>query len=88
MAAYDGRTGANYIRNLRARNNCDLAEILFLNLRAWQLRGPLRLNQREQLMTRGEISGWSMPDERGLVSSGVALVYREKIEWMRVEFIF
>jgi hypothetical protein len=29
------------------------AEILLLNLRAWQLREPLRLNAREQLMTRG-----------------------------------
>src|SRR6185312_15281235 len=37
------------------------AEILLLNLRAWQLRVPLRLNQRESLVTRGELSGWSVP---------------------------
>src|SRR5437773_6503438 len=35
------------------------AELLLLNLRAWQLRDPLRLNARERLMTRGELTGWS-----------------------------
>jgi hypothetical protein len=44
------------------------AEILFLNLRAWQLREPLRLNAREQLMTRGELTGWSIPIGVGIVS--------------------
>src|SRR5437763_8238704 len=44
------------------------AEILFLNLRAWQLREPLRLNARERLMTRGELTGWSIPVSMGLVS--------------------
>ena len=44
------------------------AEILLLNLRAWQLRGPLRLNLREQLMTRGELMGWSIPMSVGMVS--------------------
>jgi Endosomal/lysosomal potassium channel TMEM175 len=43
-------------------------EILFLNLRAWRLREPLRLNDREKWMTRGEISGWSVPSAVGLVS--------------------
>jgi uncharacterized membrane protein len=43
-------------------------EILFLNLRAWRLREPLRLDDREQWMTRGEISGWSVPAAIGLVS--------------------
>src|SRR5437773_2811775 len=33
------------------------AEILLLNLRAWQLRGPLRLNQWEVVVTGGELSG-------------------------------
>src|SRR5882724_11257396 len=42
------------------------AEILLLNLRAWQLREPLRLNAREQLMTRGELTGWSIPVSVGL----------------------
>src|SRR6266404_9201987 len=36
-------------------------EILLLNLRAWQLREPLRLNLRERLLTRGELMGWSVP---------------------------
>ncbi|PYL85682.1 MAG: hypothetical protein DMF23_03175, partial [Verrucomicrobia bacterium] len=44
------------------------AEILLLNLRAWQLREPLRLNAREQLMTRGELTGWSIPVSVGIVS--------------------
>jgi uncharacterized membrane protein len=44
------------------------AGILLLNLRAWQLREPLRLNAREQLMTRGELSGWSIPIGIGIVS--------------------
>src|SRR5438105_1980392 len=44
------------------------AEILLLNLRAWQLREPLRLNARERLMTRGELTGWSIPMRVGLVS--------------------
>ncbi|MDP9187322.1 MAG: TMEM175 family protein [Verrucomicrobiota bacterium] len=44
------------------------AEILLLYLRAWQLREPLRLNARERLMTRGELTGWSIPVSLGLVS--------------------
>src|SRR5207237_4536759 len=44
------------------------AEILLLNLRAWQLREPLRLNARERLMTRGELTGWSIPVSVGLIS--------------------
>jgi uncharacterized membrane protein len=44
------------------------AEILLLNLRAWQLRAPLRLNARERLMTRGELTGWSIPIFVGMVS--------------------
>src|SRR6266513_2259654 len=44
------------------------AEILLLYLRAWQLREPLRLNARERLMTRGELTGWSIPVCVGLVS--------------------
>ena len=48
-------------------------EILLLNLRAWRLRGPLRLNDREKWMTRGEISGWCVPAAVGLVSLILAL---------------
>src|SRR5881275_2108717 len=44
------------------------AEILLLNLRAWQLHEPLRLNARERLMTRGELTGWSIPLSVGIVS--------------------
>src|SRR5881394_1647442 len=43
-------------------------EILLLNLRAWQLREPLRLNARERFMTRGELTGWSIPVSVGIVS--------------------
>jgi hypothetical protein len=58
------------------------AEILFLNLRAWQLREPLRLNARERLMTRGELSGWSIPVSVGLVSLALSFTLPiEKIEW-------
>src|ERR1700736_3851925 len=44
------------------------AEIWLLYLRAWQLRAPLRLNGREQLITRGELTGWSIPVSVGIVS--------------------
>ena len=58
------------------------AEILLLNLRAWQLREPLRLNARERLMTRGELSGWSIPVSVGLVSLVLALTLpAEQIQW-------
>src|SRR5438552_6603481 len=58
------------------------AEILLLNLRAWQLREPLRLNARERLMTRGELSGWSIPVGVGLVSLILALTLpAEQIQW-------
>src|SRR5207245_9875555 len=49
------------------------AEILLLNLRAWQLREPLRLNARERLMTRAELEGWSIPVGVGIVSLVCAL---------------
>jgi hypothetical protein len=58
------------------------AEILLLNLRAWQLREPLRLNLREQLMTRGELTGWSIPVSVGMVSLIFSLTLPiEKIAW-------
>src|SRR6266487_4562605 len=58
------------------------AEILLLNLRAWQLRGPLRLNGRESLVTRGELSGWSIPVSVGIVSLVFALTLpTEQIQW-------
>jgi len=58
------------------------AEILLLYLRAWQLREPLRLNARERLMTRGELTGWSIPVGVGLVSLILALTLpAEQIQW-------
>jgi Endosomal/lysosomal potassium channel TMEM175 len=48
-------------------------EILLLNLRAWQLRGPLRLDERERLLTGAEILGWSIPVGIGLLSLTLAL---------------
>jgi uncharacterized membrane protein len=58
------------------------AEILLLNLRAWQLREPLRLNARERLVTRGELTGWSVPVSVGIVSLIFALTLpEEEIQW-------
>lgn len=58
------------------------AEILLLYLRAWQLREPLQLNERERLMTRGELTGWSIPVSVGTVSLLLALTLPiEQIEW-------
>jgi uncharacterized membrane protein len=48
-------------------------EILLLNLRAWQLREPLRLNEQERLMTRDDIAGWSLPAIVGIVSLVLAV---------------
>jgi hypothetical protein len=48
-------------------------EILLLNLRAWQLREPLRLNVREKFITRYEMWGWSLPVAAGIVSLLLAL---------------
>jgi uncharacterized membrane protein len=48
-------------------------EILLLNLRAWRLREPLRLNDHEKSLTRGEIIGWSVPTVVGLASLILAL---------------
>jgi hypothetical protein len=57
-------------------------EILLLNFRAWQLREPLRLNERESLVTRGELSGWSIPVIVGIVSLVLALTLpTEQIQW-------
>lgn len=56
--------------------------ILLLNLRAWQLREPLRLNERERLMTRAEVYGWSIPVGVGIVSLVLALTLPiEQISW-------
>lgn len=50
------------------------AQITLLNLRAWYLRDALQLNQRERLLTRSAISGWSIPVLVSLVSFVLAWV--------------
>src|SRR5438132_7231398 len=58
------------------------AEILLLNLRAWQLREPLRLNALERLVTSGELTGWSIPVGVGLVSLILAFTLpAEQLQW-------
>jgi uncharacterized membrane protein len=57
-------------------------EVVLLNLRAWQLREPLRLNAKERLITLHEVTGWSVPVSVGIVSLILALTLpREQIEW-------
>src|SRR5712692_1474849 len=56
--------------------------ILVLNVRAWQLREPLRLSERERLITRQEIAGWSVPAIVGFISLALALILPiEEIAW-------
>src|SRR5436853_2084560 len=57
-------------------------EMVLLNLRAWHLREPLRLDARERSITFHEITGWSIPVGVGIVSLVLALsLAREHIEW-------
>lgn len=49
------------------------AQILLLYFRAWKLRGPLRLNEHEQNLTRAELTGWSIPLAVGTVALVLAL---------------
>jgi hypothetical protein len=57
-------------------------EIVLLNLRAWQLREPLRLNTQERAMTFHEVAGWSVPVGVGLVSLILALCLpRTLVQW-------
>jgi len=53
-------------------------EILFLNVRAWQLREPLRLNARERALTRAGMMGWSLPGSVGIIALVLALILPEK----------
>jgi uncharacterized membrane protein len=48
-------------------------EMVLLNLRAWQLREPLRLDARESSMTLQEVTGWSIPVGFGIISLVLAL---------------
>lgn len=57
-------------------------EILLLNLRAWRLREPLRLNERERSLTRDDIAGWSVPVCVGVISLALALLLPiEQLAW-------
>ena len=57
-------------------------EIVLLYLRAWKLRGPLRLNAREQFMTRADVTGWSIPVTIGVIALVLALTLPEdRISW-------
>ena len=48
-------------------------EILLLYLRAWRLREPLRLNERERFLTRANMQGWAIPSTVGMISLALAL---------------
>lgn len=57
-------------------------EIQLLYFRAWQLRGPLRLNERELFLTREDLRGWSIPTLIGLTSLVFALTLPiDRISW-------
>jgi uncharacterized membrane protein len=57
-------------------------EVVLLNLRAWQLRQPLRLNAKERLITLYEITGWCVPVGVGIISLVLALTLPgEQIAW-------
>jgi uncharacterized membrane protein len=57
-------------------------EILLLHWRAWQLRVPLRLNAREERLTRSEIFGWGIPLTVGMAALVLALAAPSRyISW-------
>ena len=57
-------------------------EILLLHARAWQLREPLRLNDREKFLTRQGVVGWSIPLGVGMVAVVLARTLpRGQIFW-------
>src|SRR5437773_8580338 len=57
-------------------------EVVLLNLRAWQLRKPLRLNARERLITLYEVTGWGIPVCVGIISFVLSMILsRELIDW-------
>jgi uncharacterized membrane protein len=57
-------------------------EMVLLNVRAWQLRHPLQLNERERATTWNEVCGWSIPLGVGVLSLIFALsLPRAYIEW-------
>jgi uncharacterized membrane protein len=57
-------------------------EMVLLNLRAWQLREPLRLNAIEKGITLREVTGWSIPVAVGIISLVLSVsLPGEHIEW-------
>jgi uncharacterized membrane protein len=57
-------------------------EILLLHWRAWRLREPLRLNDRERAMTHADMEGWGIPMSVGIVALLLALTLPvEYISW-------
>jgi uncharacterized membrane protein len=57
-------------------------EVVLLNLWAWRLRQPLRLNANERLITVYEITGWCVPVGVGIISLVLALTLPgEHIAW-------
>jgi hypothetical protein len=57
-------------------------EVVLLNLRAWQLRGPLRLNTTAGLITFYEVTGWCIPVGVGIISLVLALTLpTDQIAW-------
>ena len=57
-------------------------EILLLYRRAWKLREPLRLNERERFLTRADVMGWSIPATTGLIALILALTLPvDHISW-------
>ena len=57
-------------------------EILLLYLRAWRLREPLRLDERERFLTRADVMGWSIPATTGLIALVLALTLpSDHISW-------
>ena len=57
-------------------------EILLLYGRAWQLREPLRLDQRERYLTRADLTGWGVPTSIGVIALVLALTLPiDQITW-------
>jgi len=57
-------------------------DMVLLNLRALQLREPLRLDARERSMTLQEVTGWSVPVGVGIISLVLSLSLPiAHIEW-------
>lgn len=48
-------------------------EIMLLYLRAWRLREPLRLNERERFLTYEDVTGWCIPMTVGIIALVLAL---------------